>query len=97
MGWNVRPFAGLVLAWRGLGYSIERRHLHECLAILEASIAAAADEEAWPILGAARREIDLIRPGSRIARLAFGLLVLNVIGVLLPVWYLPSAILGGGH
>ena len=91
------PVAELHEAWRGLGYSIERRHLRECLAMLEASIATAADEEAWPILAAARREIDLIRPGSRITRLAFVWLVFNVVAVLLPVWYLPSAILGGGR
>lgn len=79
------PVADLHASWRLLQDPVERRHLRECLALLDGQIAAAADEPVWPILAAARRDIDLILPGSRTWRLVLTWLRINFLVVLLPV------------
>lgn len=81
-----RPDTGpLHAAWPALRKRAERRHQRECLALLDAEIAAAAGEDALPIFVAARRQATLISSSSRVWRLGLNWLWVNLMLVVMPV------------
>jgi len=48
--------------WAALRDGVKRRHVRECLAILEAQVAIADEREPWPVIAAAGPEIGAVAP-----------------------------------
>jgi hypothetical protein len=68
-GGAIPDVTGLHASWRGLPDPRERRHRRECLAVLDAMIAADRGADPIPVLAAARDDIPEVHPSMRASRL----------------------------